>query len=336
MSCFERFLACAWRFSALVPVAVSLVGGMARPVFTQEKPLERGFSVATASSFRIQLSVRSEIEGQQPVQIGAKAYVKPFSRAVEAGVGWIATRRVLGVAPDGTAEIEEALADFREFAKNVATTNEETAKLHEALRNSLTHWSTTRTLRYRETRAGQLLGLAAEGIPQLDEELPRLLSLWLVRALRPTVALPPNPIRYDEAWQEPRAVQLPNWTDVRGSETGEWLAAPQSSESAVRLHIVQRISGSVVSGPEKPPEGTAHARFYGESLSTISLTDARLLSASRSATRETVWALAAVEGLRERPQFRARLSVQVQIESCNETPCILSGPAGRPALGDSR
>jgi hypothetical protein len=75
-----------------------------------------------------------------------------------------------------------------------------------------------RTLNYRETKAGQLLELKPDGAPTLGEAAPPLLTLWLLRALRPTIALPASAVRFGEPWQEPRSAQLPNWDDVRGSE----------------------------------------------------------------------------------------------------------------------
>ena len=152
------------------------------------------------------------------------------------------------------------------------------------------------------------------GAPLLDEAAPQLLTPWLLRALRPSVALPARPVRFGESWQEPRAVELPNWSEVRGAESGEWLEAAGSEEPAARLHVVQEIFGKIQRGAEMSPEGTAEGRFHGESLATIALSDGRLLAATRSAAREITWLLGPVEGLPERPRFRGRLSVEVRIE----------------------
>jgi len=300
---------------------------VAVPAVGQQNPVVRDFAVGTASRYRIQLKARSEVEGSRPVQIGVKTYVAPFSRSAEGQLSWQASRRVLSVAGDGSAEIEEILEDFQGVEVGEKASDEkddESKKLLRVVSEALAHWRDKHTLRYRETREGQLLNLTPEGVPALGEELPRLLSLWLLRALRPAVALPATPPRLGDSWQEPRTAQLPNWADVRGSESGEWLPALAAAEPAMRLHIVQQLSGAVVSGAEKPPEGTAYALFHGESLNTLSLGDGRLLSATRSATRELTWTLAPVEGLRERPQFRGRVSVEVEIEACDDTSCPTS------------
>ncbi len=304
-----------------------LPGLLAPLAFAQEKPPERSFSAGDSASYRIKLTVRSELAGQRPESIGAKTYVRPFSRAVENELSWTAARRVLAVNADGTAEIEESLGDFASVADTSASADEETARLAKVLREALASWGAPRALRYRETRSGHLLELKADGAPLLGEASPALLTLWLLRALRPTVALP---VRLGEPWQGPRTAQLPNWAEVRGAENGEWLAAREASEPAVRLHMVQQLSGIVVSGTEKPPEGSAQGRFHGESLNTVSLGNARLLAATRSAMREIIWTLAPIEGLPERPQFSGRLAVQVQIEACNGDPCLSTEPpAGR-------
>ncbi len=307
----------------------SVLSALALPAAAQEKPLERSFFAGAAASYRIQLTVRSEIAGQQTEQIGARAYVRPFSRVVEDGVRWTATQRVLAIGAQGAAEIEETLEDFETLTSSSNADDPETAKLARALRDAMNDWKRARTLRYRESRTGQLLDLKADGVLQLGEAAPPLLSLWLLRALRPAAALPDKPVRFGERWQEPRTAQFPNWAEVRGSESGQWLDVREASEPAARFLVVQQLFGTVVAGPEKPPEGTAQARFHGESLNMVSLSDAHLLAATRSATREITWTLAPVEGLTERPEFRTSLSVQVVIEVCDETPCLSSG---RPAL----
>jgi hypothetical protein len=311
------------RFSSRLGVA-ALVGMLVLPL-GQDRPLERSFTVGAVSRYRVTLRVRTALEGQQPVQIGAKTYVKPFSRAAEGQLSWRATRQVVAVGADGTAQIEEKLDEFDEQMTGSGDDDEEAAKLLTALRATLQGWETDRTLAYREGGAGQFAGLKPEGVPAIGEAAPPLLTLWLLRALRPAAALPATSLRLGEQWQEPRTAQLPNWTDVRGTQSGEWLEVPGAVEPAVRLHVVQQLSGTVVAGEEKPPEGAAQARFHSESLSTLALDDGRLLAATRSAKREVTWTLAPVEGLSERPQFRATLSVEVQIESCNENQCLASG-----------
>jgi len=305
-------------------LACGLLAAVAFLAGAQEKPLERRLAVDAAASYRIQLFVRSEIEGQQAEAIGAKTYVKPFTRAADAGLAWTATRRIVSLGGDGSAEIEEALDDFEGLAEAGAARDGQAVKLAAALRETLVSWRAPRTLRYRENRTGNVFELKAEGVPALDEAPPRVLTLWLLRALRPAAPLSARPVRFGEDWQEPRKVEILPWSEVRASESGEWLEAPPGTEPAARLHIVQQISGVVASGPEKPPEGTGQARFHGEALNTVSLLDGRLLAATRSATREITWTLAPVEGLPEPPQFRTRLSIEVQIQTCDETPCSIS------------
>ncbi len=310
----------------LLDVCLWTVLGLALPARSQDKPLERSFTAGDSARYRIQLSVRSEVQGQQTETIGAKAYVRPFARAAEQSLRWIATRTVIALGEDGTAEIEEAMNNFELVAPSPPRADEETAKLATALSEALAQWGIARTLNYRETKAGQLLELKPDGAPALGEAAPPLLMLWLLRALRPAVTLPANPVRFGESWQEPRGAQLRNWDDVRGSENGEWLEAREVAVPAVRLHIAQQLSGTVASGPEKSPEGTAQGRFHGESVNTISLSDGLLLAATRSGMREVTWTLAPVEGLLGRPQFVGRLALQIEIQACNEDPCLPPQP----------
>jgi len=296
----------------------------------QEKPIERTFTAGVTLRYRVRLAVRSELEGQRPTNIGVSTYAEPFAHAAEAGLSWRATRLIVSVAPDGSAEIEETLDEFKR-GENVTPKTPEGEALQAALNDALATWTKlpTLTLRYRETSAGQITGLTQEGAPVFDQE-PPLLTLWLLRAMRPTVALPTRPFHAGERWQEPRAAQVPPWQDVRGTETGEWLEAPgpQAGTAGARLHVIQQISGLMPVLPfggeasADKPAMPAEGRFHAESLATIAYTglaDAyggvgNLMDATRSASREIVRALPAAPGLPEPPRFRARVSAQIQIE----------------------
>ncbi|HUK32093.1 MAG TPA: hypothetical protein VLV89_13330 [Candidatus Acidoferrum sp.] len=297
----------------------------------------RALRAGRTDKFQIELRVRSEVEGQKSTTIGAKTYVEPVSQWVEQRLTWTDERRVISTGADGAAEIEERLANFSD-ATDSSDSDPDTTKLLGALKSAIQPWEAARTLRYRETRAGQIIGLDAAAAPPLEEQAPRVLTAWLLRALRPTAALPAHLLVYNQSWEEPRAVQFAEWRGTTGSESGEWLGNTSGlrgrSEPAVQLHVTQEIAGTVAAGNEKPTEGTAQAHFHGESLSTLALEDLRLISATRSGMREIVWTLAPVEGLATPPKFRGRLSAEIHIKSCDETPCTdhgngNSGGAGR-------
>ena len=302
----------------------------------QSEPLARTYTAGATQSYRVELLVRSEIEGQRPVRVGVKDYTEPFARFVEARISWKATQRIASVLPDGSAEIEESLDGFGEPESRAATDGDPDLKnLAATLEDMLRRWSKPRVLHYVATRAGQARGLKPDGVPALDEAAPVLLTLWLALALRPEAVLPARPIRFGERWQGLRAVSLPEWADVQGYEAGEWLEAPGSGEPAVRLLVTQNISGQVASGKERSLNDGADSgvvsvagRFHAESLSTVSLTDGHLLAATRSATREITWTLAPGKGSGDNsskcedsgqpPRFQARLSVQVTIGGCGD------------------
>lgn len=281
----------------------------------QEKPITRAFVVGGTYRYRVQLVVRTELEGHQPQKQGAQAYVVPFAHFAEGKLSWRASRRVVALQADGSAEVEEVLDEFSGVGvESGPRESDEVQRLAAALRLTLAKWAEPRTLQYRETPAGLLVGLSALGVPPLDEAVPQLLTPWLLRALRPVAAVPARAVRPGQRWTEPRTVPLAQWSDVRATESGEWLDAPESAEPAVRLHVVQQISGRVASGPDRPAGGEAEGRFHGESLSSVALADGRMLLAARAATREITWVLSRVEGLPEPPRFRGRLSAQVRLE----------------------
>lgn len=288
--------------------------------FAQEKPLEQRLAAGATSQFRIQLTVHTEVRGEETEPIGAKTYVKPFMHAAEAGLSWTAARRVVSVDAAGSGEVEETLDAFEEFGGDALVADEDSARLLTALREMLASWKKDRVLRYREARDAQVTSLTADGVPPLAEDKPVVLTLWLLRALRPAVALPAKPVRIGDHWEEPRSANLPPWEDVKGSESGEWVEAGAGGQLAATLHLVQQIRGSLPgSGPSsagtqtEPTKGSGEATFFAESLGKVSLLDGSLISATRSASREVIWTLAPIEGLPGPPQFRAKLSVMLTI-----------------------
>jgi hypothetical protein len=290
----------------------------------QTKPPLRVLKPGSSAMFGVQLRIRSEVAGQKTTTIATKTYVQPVSQWVEQKVAWQATRRVGTAASDGSVEIQEDLGGFS-HAESSSEDSADTHKLLDELAAAVNPWENPRTLRYRETAGGQISGLTADSAPPLGEPAPRILTAWLARALRPTAALPAHSLVFNQMWQEPRSVQLAEWSNATGSESGEWLEegsnARSRGEAAIQLLATQDISGDVAAGSEKPKEGSATAHFHGESLSALSNDDLRLLSATRSATREIVWTLAPVDGLAKPPEFRARLLVEIRIQVCNESLC---------------
>jgi hypothetical protein len=291
--------------------------GQAAPA---DQPLHVIFSAGATSVFRIQLTVTAHLSGEQTETIGAKTYVAPFTREAKSALRWRAQIRVISASADG-AEIEESLQDFSVTPAEISASDPESAKMAQALNDALAAWGGERTIRYRESLAAAALGVPPEGAPALDEQSPRVLTAWLLRALRPAIVLPARPVVLNDHWEDARAVALPNWSAAGGSESGQWLAADSGSKLIVRLDDVQQISATVAAGPEKPPEGAADANFRGESLGTVALDDGRLVSATRSAARTIVWTLTPAAGLQAPPRFSERLAVAIEIENCDDTAC---------------
>lgn len=285
------------------------------PAQQAETPLLRTFQVGDAQRYRVELTVRTSTDGQRPRQVGRKTYAEQFSESSNGAITWRATRRVLRVQPDGSAEIEETLDEF--------AAGEAAGQLKEELLAALREWAQSPpvTLRYREATNGQISGLAAQAGPQLDQD-PPVLTLWLRRALRPTVSLPTRRPRVGEKWNEARRVQLPPWNNLMGSEDFAWLEAPGSPASAaqfISLHVVQQISSPVPAQTQEGPHWLG--RFHGESVSTLVHSGAPLYGgygslyfATRSGTRETTHVGERIPSLADLPVFRARTSVEVRIQ----------------------
>lgn len=306
---------------------------------TQSTLPKRTFSAGAPLTYRVRLSVRVELEGKRPLPIGSKVYVEPVSHWAEVRLNWRATRRVQRLEGEWV-EIEEALEDFSAMEGESTPENVAARELRQSLESSLAAWSKNRVLRYRESVAGQLTALSPpEGVPALGENAPQVLTLWLLRALRPTAPLPQRGVEIGQRWQEPREVKLAGWSETQGTESGEWLDAPGAAVPALRLYTTQQIVGRIPPGlapaassgtaaaagqnsaTSKEAGGdnagiaghSAGARFFADSLLTFALDDWRLLEASRGASREVIYELKDVPGLAEPQVFRSRLAVQVHI-----------------------
>ncbi len=279
-----------------------------------QQPLRRSLFAGQQADYHVRLRIEVGLSGQQPEKLGATTYAFSLERRVEAEIEWNIRRRVLEF-DNGAATVEEDLSGFTTPQIRSEPQDEQTGELAAALRAALNRWrgADPLTLRYREAPDGQLAGLQPQGVVGLDEDPPPILTLWLLRALRPAVTLPDRAVRLGDRWQEPRAVELAGWSDVRASETAEWLEAHNAGEPAVRLHLVQQLSAKIPAATESRL-GAGEVRFHAESLNTLSLAGGRLLAATRSATREVTHELPPVPGMKEPPRFTARLAVQVQME----------------------
>jgi hypothetical protein len=315
-----------------LPLLFALLAGVALPALlaAQQAPLSRTFSTGAPQRYRVQLALRSELEGKRPVKIGAQTCVEDVRQWAEARLSWRASRRVLGVSPDGGAEITETLDEFSAVESATSESADDNLRaLRQALGAALAPLRRGAELRYQESAAGQLSGLGREAAVPLGEDAPPVLTLWLMRAMRPAVALPARPIEFGARWQEPRAAQLEKWKDAQGWESGEWLEAGGAAEPAVRLHLAQQITASLAAGPELKEAGEAALFFSGDSISTLSLLDGRVLSSSRSGSRLTQWTIRNVPGLDGPQSFSARLLANVQMTECRDEACLAGSGSSR-------
>jgi len=301
----------------------------------QAKPLRHTFHPADEWRYRVRLTVRSELEGLETAQAGAPEMTVQHSAEVK--LGWIISERVASVAPDGTAQIRVQLQKFGTVTHShpSGAKDAQAVKLAASLDRMVSDWAHSRTLDFQVGPNGLARGIPPDGAPKLEESGRPLLTPWLNHALRPQATLPARPVRPGESWQEPRRVHMAEWTAVQAREKDEWLEAAAGEPTAVRLHVVQEISGRVFEHPagtsarrpeketgEGPPRGKNRTEtFVGESLSTLALDDGRVLAATRSAHRVSDQELPPMEGTTQRRRSRATLSVQVEIEPCVEKDC---------------
>jgi len=311
----------------LLAALLCLTGASALGGQQAEGALLRTFKPGEVQRYRVELTIHTEFDGHRAKRVGEQTYAEPVSRTSSGTISWRATRTILRAESDGTAYIEETLDEFSQvpYNRRSVSAGVVVALIVDDFSLALSEWIEGRTLslRYFEAANGRISALGSEGAPVLDEA-PAVLTLWLRRALRPSVAQPNRAPREGERWSEPRAVRLPPWTDVQGTESGEWLAGPSQDSLGrlINLHTVQQISGSI---PSPAKEGSAEvppgsARFHAESLSAVVHAGApahggygSLVSATRSASREVTHVVPGIPNMKE-ALFRARISVEVRIQ----------------------
>jgi hypothetical protein len=314
----------------LALVSSWLVPAQPAPAQQAEPPLLRTFKAGDVQRYRVELTVRSEVSGQRPRQVGRQTFAEPFTDTITTMTHWKVTRRVVAVDPDGSAEMEETLHDFSEVTRSYVQSDQPDQDAPATKALSSWELSLRGPLRYRESRSGQLLGLSENAGPVLDDA-PPVLTLWLRRALRPTAALPARAPRVGDRWQEPRTVRLPPWTDTQGTESGTWSSGglSESAVSLLDLLVVQEISGNVPSAGIQASAGTSptqttsrpgRARFHAEALSSLVHAGSplyggygALYSSQRAAIREVSREVANVPNMTGPVVFAARIGVQVRI-----------------------
>lgn len=276
----------------------------------REKAMSRRFIAGTAEHYRVSLSLRAESHSVATQTVAAQTYVAPVTHEAEVRMRWNVTRKVEAVKADGSAAVSESL----EILGGCDAPAQAPERLDEAMQKGLDEfcagWLKEGAASYVESPRGAMSGLPRSA-PALGETSPPLLSLWLVRAVRPNALFPTLHVQPGEKSQRtlhPTDAALP---DAEGSESTEWVDAPGDAP-AVTLHVVQRLSWRETA---KPSDVTPReASFFADSLTTVSLLDGSVQRASRSASRETSHKVDPVPGLPDPPDFSTKLTATIAIE----------------------
>jgi len=286
-----------------------------RAVHAQEKPLIRTFVSGSEERYQITATIRVETHGVSTEKIGEKTYVKPFTHEATGQLSWRSARKINSVAPDHTAAIEESLDQFHASCSQPA----EGAAADPALQNSVqelcARWQNLSVMTYQEDSHGQFRGLPGAASQLAGPDSP-FVSLWLRRALRPSVVLPKTPMHFSSPVSYSSSVNTSESSRPTGSETIEWMEGRADPPSVI-LHVTQSLSwkeesrrSANQSNSALPP---AKITFYADALNTLSLLDASVLNGSRSASYETRQVLDPVPGLPEVLEFGSKLTITVTL-----------------------
>jgi|KBSMisStandDraft_5_1062788.scaffolds.fasta_scaffold29076_2 hypothetical protein len=287
----------------------------------QHKPLRRVFVAKTEERYNVSVILKAQTESVLTETVASKTYVMPVTHAAEVKLRWRATRRVLSVGPDGVAGIEESFVEDQPCEEIPQPGGKSDARLLASLEHLCASLSSALTIHYAEDSKGSLHEAGAPSEPpDLGEEAPPLLALWLRRAVRPNVILP---TLLFEAGARARQELHPSGDllqDAQGSESTEWLDA-QSDTPAAALHVVQQLGwdapgrASITKGVTTHLESAPrHEGFFADSITTLSLIDGSVLRANRSASRTTRHKMETIAGLLGPPEFSSKLTTSVIIE----------------------
>jgi hypothetical protein len=287
----------------------------------QHKPLSRVFLAGIEERYDVSITLKAQTQSVSMETAASMTYVMPETRAAEVRLKWRATRRILSVRPDGQAEVEEDLTETQPCEGIQRPRENSDAKLQASLASLCTSLRAPVTMRYTEDSKGSLHEAAAPALaPDLGEDAPPLLALWLRRAVRPSVVFPSLAMEAGaRAKQElrPPGDLLKN---AQGSESAEWLDA-QSNTPAASLHVVQQLGWDAQARATTATDVATHPggvprreTFFADSITTVSLLDGSVLRADRSASRTTSHKMEPVAGLPEPPEFSSKLTISITIE----------------------
>jgi hypothetical protein len=291
--------------------------------FAQPRPLTRHFVASVEERYQVTLSLRAESHSVTTETVAAQTYVTPVVHAWEVSLHWRADRRILWVQDDGSAAIEETLVPASQQCEEAPPAEKTDAALQLSLKAFCASWLKAEIIRYTENRSGALRDVSPtaseNALPPLAETSPPLLSLWLKRAVRPSLILPHLPFEIGATSQQSLQPASNVLQNAHGSETTKWLDA-QGETPAATLHVIQQLLWNAT-----PPAAAVRVEshesqtqkdelFFADSLSTVSLQDGSLLRANRSASRTTSRHVDPVPGLPQPPEFSSKLTVTVTIE----------------------
>lgn len=303
-------------FNAALFAFSALMLSVGTTAFAQHKPLERVFHAPADERFNVVIIFKAEARSVSTQTVAAQTYVTPVLHIAEARLQWTAGRSIKPGLSDGAAEIHEVLTPVGNGCARGKANIEGDSSLQASLERSCATLLSALAVNYIEDRRGLLKESGGAVLPELGENNPPLLALWLRRAIRPDAVFPDLPVQAGARNQQTlRPATLKN---SEGSESTEWLEAQEDSP-ALSLHVVQELRWDVpakssFNAVQQDRRGLERETFFADSVSTISLIDGSLLRALRSATRTSSRVLGAIEGLPEPPEFSSKLSVSVAIE----------------------
>jgi hypothetical protein len=286
---------------------------MASGSLAQQKSLTRSFTTGTTETYLVLVSIRAETRGISTETVGDKTFIKPFTHEASGRMEWQTVREIGVVNEDGSAAIQERVEKVLMLCTDSRESGGADFELQKSLQLMCGGFERVSTLAYEEEKYGAIHGIPEEAKWLAGQDTP-LVSLWLRRALRPSLILPKEPMRFGvrEEHKVGDAAHAPGTPN--GTEASEWTEAGGESP-AVTYHLAQDLAwlapAKAAHSAKLPSLPGARESFYADSLNTVSLLDGSVLIASRSATYETKQVLEPVPGIPDAPEFGSKLTITV-------------------------
>src|SRR5215813_3198768 len=124
--------------------------------FAQEMPFARTFSAVSEERYEVAISLRAQTRSISTETVASKTYVMPVAHEAEVRLKWRATRRIVSMSADRSAEIEEDIACLGPCEGTPQARERTDPELQSSLASLCASMAHPSSIRYTESSRGLL------------------------------------------------------------------------------------------------------------------------------------------------------------------------------------